>query len=767
MSSPAELPVETRPDTPLAGWSVKDAVDEMQSACADAAWFLKQMSANEATRQCWWSTKNGTGRKASTTTVKATPFNGAADHEVHLTQSVMNKRNSMRVAAIARGALSVTPQESGDARRAALMRNVLRYYLSGPMRSEVFTQGVRAGSYADRYRCSLMYVGWKEERGVEPIKLTAEMIAQWMEQAEAAQIAQDAQGLSVVESVDWLAQALDPVNAEAATALIVKMNPGLQARGKEGEKQAAKALAELQKGALEATAHGSYVKRSAPLWEALEPFVEVFFPAEAFMEDGLESCRWVARVRWRSAQWIKEQAAVHKWNKPWVDEVLKNHKGRSRMFSQKLGTAWGLNGAGVGWGSRGNSETQNHLYQIVELWDRSMTADGLTGTYKTVMHADVHNMVAERKLREDWDGSYPFVPFKFSMDERLLLGGSAVPEITMTKEQAIKAQWDSRTDAAAFTTFPTWTGDPELAGLRPAPGAFLPTTMGRVPEALKIPPPDGRSIEIEKTLRAAVDEFFGFPSATVPDAMAMSMGQADIDWFMASFSQCVTLTAKLVQQYMPPLLGARITGTTELVTATAAEVRGSFDFAVTFNVKSLDVEWTREHLGFIKDMIMPLDNRGEINTLPIIESGFNMIDPVLAAASLPATRDAAQRKTIDAARADLSDIFTGGSPEVTEGQDFGGMAQAVADEMARSPLRQQSVIGGTQIHIVLTSYVGGLVNNQQQHGGENAQTGRTLTEDPLKPKTPAENLLAMLEALPDGVSLWQMMSGGLQQPQAA
>jgi hypothetical protein len=172
------------------------------------------------------------------------------------------------------------------------------------------------------------------------------------------------------------------------------------------------------------------------------------------------------------------------------------------------------------------------------------------------------------------------------------------------------------------------------------------------------------------------------------------------------------------------------------------------------------VEWTSKHLGFIKDMIVPLDNRGQINTLPILEAGFNMLDPGLAAQCLPKDVDTAQRQTLDMARIHLSEIFSGGAPDVTEGMDFGGLAQAVSDEVMRSPLRQQSVIGGQQIHVVLTSYLAGLVNNQKQHGGENARIGRTLTEDPLAQASAAEQLLQMLQQLPDGVSLAQMM----QQP---
>ena len=757
MSNPTELPSVVDPEKPLANWQVEDALEEMNAACLDASQFLKQMAINEQTRKCWWQNKTGTGKKANTKTSDAKPFNGAADHEVHLTQTVMNRRNAARIAALMSGNLTVTPMESTDAKRAGLMRQVLRYYLNGPMRTEFVTQGLRAGSYADRFRASLLYVGWKEERGVEAITLTVPMVAEWLKM----EVAAEAQDMTLIEGIDFEALVMDTADEARIIALCLRNLPGAAQRRKIGESSVKRALVALRRGD-QATVHAAYVKRSSPCWEALQPFVDVFFPYETLMEDGLESCRWIARVRWRSAQWIREQAALKGWDKAWVKEVLEKHKGRSNLFSSSMASyPWALSGAGVNWSARPNGESQNHLYQIIELWDRAVTEDGLTGTYETVLHADVKKLVAKRELRMDWDGAYPFVPFTFSQDERLMLDGFSVGEITMTKEQAVKAQWDSRTDAASLTTFPTWTGDPELEGLRPAPGVFLPSIRGKVPTALQIPPPDGRSIEIERTLRESVDGFFGFAGRNVPDSVAMMMGQAELDWFMLSLSQCIARTAKLIQQYMPPLQGARITGTNELVTATADEVRGGYDIQSKFNVKSLDMEWTSKHLQFIKEMIVPLDNRGQINTLPILEAGFNMLDPGLAAQCLPKDADTAQRQTLDMARAHLSEIFSGGAPDVTEGMDFGGLAQAVSDEVMRSPLRQQSVIGGQQIHVVLTSYLSGLVNNQKQHGGENARIGRTLSEDPLAQASAAEQLLEQLQALPDGVSMAQMM----QQPE--
>ena len=763
MSAPAELPAVIDPAKPLVGWSAKDAIDEMEAACRDASSFLKQASNNEKTRKCWWPTKTGTGKKEKTKQADAKPFNGAADHEVHLTQTVMNRRNAARTAALAGGALAVTPMESTDGKQAGLMRQVLRYYLNGPMRTEFMTQGLKAGSYADRFRASLLYVGWKEERGVEAIALTYDMVGEMFK----LELAAASQGMMIDEGTDYAALALDPVAEETTLALIRRSLQGVASRGKIGLASAKKALAQLRRGEDRAFIHASYVKRSSPCWEALQLFVDVFCPAETIMEDGLESSRWIARVRWRSAQWLREQGQIHGWDKAWVEEVIKNHKGKSKMFSNAMATyPWALNAAGVNWSAKPNGEAQNHLYQIVEFWDKAVTEDGLTGTYHTVLHPDILDKVAKRELRDDWDGCYPFIPFAFSCDERLLLEGLSVPEVTMTKEQAIKAQWDSRTDAASLTTFPTWTGDPELEGLRPAPGVFLPSIRGKIPTALQIPPPDSRSIAIEDNLRSSVDLFFGFTSKTVPESMAMMMGQADMDWFMLAVSQAVARTARLIQQYMPPLQGVRITGTEEYVSATAEEVRGSYDFQVKFSVKSLDVEWAAEHIKLM-DMLRPLDPGGHINYLPMLESAFNFFDPNLAARSLPQSLESAQRKTLDIARAHLSEIFSGGAPDVVDGMDFGGLATAVTEEIQRSPLRQQAIIGGGQVHVVLISYLGGLVNNQKQHGGENARIGRTLTEDPLAQPSQAEMLLERLQQLPDGVSLAQMNQPQLAPPAAA
>lgn len=749
----AEISDITDPAKPLDNWSSKDAVEEMQAALQDATWFLKSMRRSEDARVCYWEGKDWTGRKNQ---AGAKPWKGSADHEVHLVQEIINQRNSARVAAIAGGSLTVEPTEATDARSAALMKSVMRYYMRGPMRVPMLHAGIRAGSWADRFGHSILYVNWQEERGLEPLTLTLqELTEKLIELSPAATTIMEGEP-QIVDAAMWQSfqmMVIEPATEKQIAEVLVQAYPGLQQRGTEGIRQMRSAMRELRAGKPEAKAYASYVKKSCPVWEALLPFVDVFYPAEATLEEGMNSLRWIGRVKWMSAQQIREQAAIQGWDKKWVEDVLKNRKGKTNTFDSALGTnAWALSGAGVRWTSLTDAgarifdnETTRHLYQIVELWDRSATPDGLIGTYHTVMHADIPDRVAKRELRPDWHGKYPFVAFTHEKDEKHLLGSRSVADFASTAQHAIKAQWDSRTNAASITTMPPMMGPPELNNKRLAPDTYIETHRVGAIQAFTLPPPDSRSIEIENTLRAGMNRFFGLPSKDVPESVAMLMGQADMNWFLSSFSSALALSAQLIQQYMSPLKRARISGTSEEVSATAEDVRGSYDFSVAFDMRSTDIEWAKEVLGFANQFILPMDNRGDVIRRPLLEFAFNMISPTLAEQSLPDS-DQASRRQIEEERAAITEIFSGGAPPVQEGIDYAARAQVMVDELERSPDRQQQLMANPQKRLVFTERLKQLVANSKQYG-ENAQIGRTLGEDPLRQATPAEAMLQQLEQL--------------------
>lgn len=410
-----------------------------------------------------------------------------------------------------------------------------------------------------------------------------------------------------------------------------------------------------------------------------------------------------------------------------------------------------MGGAGVGWNvsSRLSGESERNLVQIIELWDRSSTPDGLRGTYHTVLHADVPKMVGKRELLKHWSGCYPFVAFTHEMDERLLLANRGVPDYTRAPQQAIEAQWNSRTDGASLSTVPPWTGPPELRGTRIHPGAYIEEWRSGGVKAFDLPPPDGRSVEIEKTIRGFVNQLYGVPGNDVTDSVSMMMGQSDMDWFLMGISQALRLTAILVQQYMPVLTGARITGTDTVFNASPDDVRGSYDFVMKFDVRALDVEWTKELLTFVKDLLLPMDPGGLIKKGPLLEFGFSVLDPALAAATIQTSQEA-NAQTAKEARQIMDSIFSGGDGEepATSGEDYAGKAQTMMQELMKSPARMQMLQTIPQYREVFIARMRQLVDLDNQYG-ENAQIGRTQGASPLAPPSEIEQFLAQLEAIPN------------------
>lgn len=768
------LPEETEPDKPEDNFKVSEVVLEMAAAVADATGFCYAMDRAERTRLCWWYGKDGTGRKNGGTfydtnntprSFEAKPWRGAADHEVHLAQELLNERNAMRVAAIMRGNLCVDAINGTDAQKAGMMKTVMRYYLTTAMKSIVPVQGLRAGSVADRFGHSVLYIGWKEERGVERKTTSIDALAKLLAaQSEPAQqpgaTPGDMQMIQLQAEDELISAVLDKNRAEQIAALLLSSDPGLKARGSAGMKEALRAVGQLRKAVrkpgqnIEVEYFSSFVKYAAPIWETLTPFVDIFYPAETVFEDNLETARWIGRPKWVSAQQLREQAMIHGWDKKWVEEVIKNQRGKAHAFTPNVRVPWVLSGVGVRWVANGslpgssvqNSESQRNLFQIIELWDRSTTSDGLTGVYHTVLHPGIPDMVGKRELLEYWSGSYPFVPLMMEKDEKMLLGGRGLPEIVRSAQDEVKAQLDSRTDAASLTTVPPWTGPPELKGTKISPGCFIEDWRSGSVKPFVLPPPDGRSIEIENNAYLRIARFFGRINKDVPQSLSMLMGQSDMDWFLMSFSQAVALTAKLVQQFMTPLKAARITGTDIEFDATPEDVRGSFDFNVRFDVRALDIEWATQILKFITDVLMPLDNKGIINRGPLIEYGFNtMADPSLAQRCIKPEEDA-QQDAVNGAKKDLTEIFSGGGPEVTEGSDYETYAQTTVNEFNRSPLRQEMVAANPQVHAVFTQYLKQLVDNITQHE-VNPQVGRNLGRSPLQEQSPAQQLLAHLEQI--------------------
>lgn len=735
------------------GFLVSEAVSEIENAVTDAGTFYARMERNEATMRCDWSGKNGTGVKLDTKKKKAFPFNGASDHDVPLAKEVLLQLTAQRTAAMLRGALNVTPMEGTDARASKQMKLVMRYYLETAMGGERLIAGTRWASWALRYGHAVLYIGWKTTKAMERREVKESELIEFLMSAEIMR-RQQAQGegapLAPVMDEAIRAQAeLDVrvMKSEAELAeMLITMKPELKARGKAAMSEALKCVRELRsasKAAAEAEegeepeGHymAAFVKEDRPVWEALRQGVDFFCPPETMHSPTFEGARWLARVRWLSGAQLIEAAKIHDWDKDWTNQVIANCKGKARVFSECTSASpWAMSGLGVGLATveRKALDAEKNLYQVIEYYDRRLTLDGVECLYKTVLHPDVPDKVAKRELLEDWHGHYPFVAATNEQDEPLLLANLGVPEIVFGAQNAVKAQWDSRTDAASLATRPPITGPEgmEAVASNISPGGYVPEWRTGAVKALELPRPDGRSIEIENTVRASVNRYFGLMSKDVPQPLAMLMEQVGVDWFLTAYSRAMALTAMLVQQRMKPLVKARITGTEIEVTATREDVRGSYDFNVSFDVRALDIEWTKQILEFVNSTILPMDNRAIVDRRVFIELGLNMIAPNITDRAVRSDDDA-QQSEIEAMAGILNKIFSGGVPEFVMGVDYETRANEMKRDLSTSPVRQQLMQQNEMIAAVWEDYLQKLMHQLEQET-TNKRAGIEGGSDPLK-----------------------------------
>jgi hypothetical protein len=734
---------EFNPDILEADFSLKDLIATLEAAAVDGNAYFQTMLQAEKWRLCEWDGKDPkrSGRRVSLPGMPAKPYTGAPDHEVFHIQEHLNYRRLLRRAVLAGGRVNVSAHEVNDAREAGLLQSALRWLSAGPEGEAINAGILRGASYMDRFNHALVYVGWERQMGLRPLVLTREQVVELLSQTmnptmegEPVQIEDD----SMAEEA-LLTPSFEPQLAE----LLYRSFPGLSARGKAGQREAGKAARRLMSGADQVVVHESYERVNRPEVLALRYGVDYLIQANTPNDPRLRKAPMVALWRPYSAAQLKARAMAEEWDDVWLAKVLSDHAGQPNMVvNQAQAHVWSTHPR---W--RSSLEAMEHTYFILEVWEQACTADGCLAIHRTVLHPDYADKCAVREVTRDWHGCYPFVAMSVDPDEALLLEPMSISEILHTAQDAIKAQADSRSAAAAMTTLPPRIGDPEARAIPVEPNGFVGVRKGERLEFMQMPAPDGRSIEIEKSLTAYSDRLMGKPADAVPEIISRMAAEDTTLTFLASVSHVYWLLSQLLGQYLSPLEWQQVTGTQDVPAASAERIRRfGYDVSVKFDPRGLSPEYVEMLLNYGTKAVQVLDRRAEMDSLPMLRTLLNWMDPSLADQCLPTEAEATQRQK-EAAIAALNDILNGGSPTVFKVQNPAGMAQVIVEEVQRSPLRQQIIMGNEQIRTVLGSYLQTLAAQAVQQD-ENPVTGLTLGEDPLRQDTPAEQMSAMLLGKP-------------------
>lgn len=670
---------------------------EMSTAFTNLTTYLSRVQTAANVRHCIWDGQSEDGRKHEEDLEREPfPYEGASDARVRVVEEVIREQWLVLMSAVFRGKANFTPRQltPENRQKANLLGIVMRHYLTGPMREEVRTVLSQAFDWMLAYGCAVLYAGWHERRQLEPRALDGAALIAWAQQqgtqeavsaiemqaedegvdleqmdpAEAEELAGQVEAVSASLAEQVLLMLVDPERERELADLLVQYDPGMR--------QPRRVARQLRKSAETAVEyHTAVTVESRPCWEALLPGLDVLFPPET---RDLTKARWVARVRWLDEAEVRETAAMEGWDADWTAQVLK-HPGRA--FNYHSDVEWALSGCSGGLDvviPTLNRDVQD--FQILDVWQRTVDADGVPFIRHTIIHQSVPDSAGLDEVSSPRDGKLPFFPLKREHHKRHLLTSEGIATSAATEQWGIKAQFDARTDRTSLEVSPPLIKPPSLAGgaqtgkVRPG-GEIIEYRDGTV-RFMPLSADTGKSIEIERALWERLARRFGRMDASVPASVSQMHMQVLVENAFTDITELLRHTVTLVQRFMPALSDVRVPGGMGLFiargqdrafSATPEEIAGDYDVTVSFDVRDMDLEWLAQKLKLLVEIAIPLDTRAVVDRGKIVQLVLDAVDPRLESAAQDGEQAAASEQADEMVQIAL--ILSGQEPEFTEGQD--------------------------------------------------------------------------------------------------
>ena len=735
---PAILSPRSAPD-------VSALINNMENALTDSGDFQGRMENNERIKGCSWDGQSADGRKHEDDLGHpATPWEGASDAQVPLAEIIITEQNLLCTTALAAGMAQAEAVDGADDPAAAsAVGPVLKWLRSGPRRRLLRDQIDRAVNGMNTYGHSVLAVEWHTERGLREEELTEadllgmaqrlmlqttmpglqQVLEAGQENPENAQSEEMTQAVQEAEMVlmqteqQLQAALLDPAKRPELEALVGQLLNGEEEETLHVDKdEICRLVAALQAGE-PGIYYRPYLKTNEPRFEALMPFVDVFYPANT---TELDRAEWVARVRWFTKTRLQDLAALEGWDEAWVEQVLK-HAGHAFAGLIGPGRSWLLGGAAVRRGIMQSQQTEE--YQIVEIYHKATCKGGTPVLYRSLIHPSVTGLYGYHEPVNTVNTGFPFVALRRERTESpYLLDSRGIPEMVQSRQDAIKRQHDSATNRTDQELTPPALVPSNRAGNEWSlgPNAQIPVRRSGTLEFMKIPPVSIDSSMVRREEWRLVNIQFGRMSEDVPSSVTQQFYTKVTTDFLVDIGSAFQLAWGLCQAYWPEEVWQRIAG----VPKPALDPYG-FDLNITFDVRNLNMEWIMELVKLYSMFILPLDAEGVFDRAKFVEYVVGMVSPQ-AAGRFILSKDAAAQSETEDELTQLAIIMSGAEPPQKQGQNYALRLGVLERFLQASQEIQQRLTGNEQMKAVFSARVKYFQAQMQQQ--QNAITGRTMQQ---------------------------------------
>lgn len=683
--------------------------DELQRTISNASVYFSRMERSADTRYCVWPGQSHDGRKHKGRYGKDPfPWDGATDTRIPLADEIINEQVMVLLAAFFRPMVQAVGVEAGDQMRSQKITTLMKWMVYGKMLPHLYREVQLAAQWRQDPGLAIMSIEWEQETRVDMEYLDIEALQTMANQAGSDQ---DKQLL-----VDIAEKFFDPLREAEAVEELQALSPLIKGS------VLRRVLREIR-----SQGHTEYpvpsIVTNRPRWKALRPFVDVFFPTET---DDLQSARYVCRPEYVTESELRDRIVTQGYDEDFMDEALK-HKGKrfqTTDWSHKY-----YDGGFNGYGILGSAlDEQRDYIELFHFYYKDSDEYGQPALYYTVMNDAVSKasrgeLIALHQPHGYDHGQYPFVPLVREHHTRRLADSRGVSSIAATWQDEIKIQRDSRADYTQIATIPPLVVPPTRGTVTFGPGVQWPGRRGMNPEFLNVPPFNQGSIEMERATMAMADRYFGRMSENVSPALQQLHQQHLVNGWMIEMRLCMGQTFELMQQFMEDVEVQRIVGVVDTpFHVSREEIQGKYDFYIDFDVRNLDMEFVKEKLKAIQEIVLPFDRFGTFDMANLAQFALRSLDPSLADMVTTTPQAASEREVEDEKQA-LAQMVAGIEPPMKLGNmNWKLRLDTLRNSVMANPELQQMVRSRPLLADMLEQRVKYL--SQQIMQEQNAVTGR-------------------------------------------
>lgn len=711
---------------------LKSAADEWNRRSEE---FWARRLDNERTRFCIWDGQSEDGRMWAENLggEEPMPFNGASDQRIRWADAVIAEQAEMLLVAMCRAQPRCDGRGKGDGPRAQKATQLLRWMVDR-LGMEWIRQWAALLSYAlqDSPAVALMSVEWVREQTLEYKEVDVEgLAAMYMERVNGQQSlvnGQQSLGNDQQEAMVEFAGALvdEERGEEELAAMVLEFFPDLKpARAK----RIVRDIRKTGKAEFPVPA----VAYEGPRITARRYGDDFIVPDNA--KSFREATPWFM-TEWMTATDLGARAAAEDWDAKFVTDVLgQEGKPCLNLWEDQVSQA-GMQRVALG------PDRFKGKYQVLWCYFTALNEDDVPAKYAAVIHPESERTAFGRRMLREAHGTWPGVMYQREVLDGFVLNSRGYPELLGPSQGMVKGLLDSSADAAQIWGLPPILsyGIESHGNVYIEPLKVLKGKRDSKFEAMRPPEAPPQVEMVIGRLEALRDWIAGRPNKADADngQRAQVAKEFRVVWFLYTVRDVMRMMLALARQYGSDELLAQVTDQAgDSLAAERDDIKTERNVRMVFDPADLDFATLTKRLEAVKNMIMPADKGGTLDTTPYIQAAFRSIFPYMADDVLRDVKQAESDELLDEAR-NLVLIRAGVMPQMdTDGNWNYQLRRAWYDQMAEAN-PQIFADMGTEKQAILQQWLEGLEQQATQFG-ENVEIGRTGIVPPEAAGAAGEN----------------------------